>query len=111
MSPATRARVRRRARNRCEYCQLKQEDSPLAQLHVEHIIPRVHGGGDELSNLAFACIDCNLHKGTISPALTLRRGRLLNSFIRGVIAGNSILNGVEFTFLGERELAEPPCEC
>src|SRR5258705_5621863 len=64
MSPATRARVRKRARNRCEYCQLKQEDSPLAQLHVEHIIPRVHGGGDELSNLALACIDCNLHKGT-----------------------------------------------
>src|SRR4030095_5496653 len=57
MSPATRARVRKRARNRCEYCQLKQEDSPLAQLHVEHIIPRVHGGGDELSNLALACID------------------------------------------------------
>jgi hypothetical protein len=33
-------------------------------LHVEHIIPKVHGGSDDLENLALACIDCNLHKGT-----------------------------------------------
>jgi 5-methylcytosine-specific restriction endonuclease McrA len=67
MSPAKRAAVRERARNSCEYCQLKQEDSPLAALHVEHIIPKAHDGTDDLSNLALACIDCNLHKG---PNLT-----------------------------------------
>lgn len=67
MSPATRARVRERAGNRCEYCHLRQEDSPLAMLHVEHIVPRMHGGSDDLDNLALACIDCNLHKG---PNLT-----------------------------------------
>ncbi len=27
-------------------------------------IPRIHGGADDLDNLALACIDCNLHKGT-----------------------------------------------
>src|SRR6266550_6216951 len=64
MSPRTRVRVRRRAANRCEYCELHQDDSPLAALHVEHIIPKVHGGSDNLDNLALACIDCNLHKGT-----------------------------------------------
>jgi hypothetical protein len=32
----TKARVRERAGNRCEYCKLHQEDSPLAALHVEH---------------------------------------------------------------------------
>jgi 5-methylcytosine-specific restriction endonuclease McrA len=64
MGPQTRARVRERAGNRCEYCKLHQEDSPLAVLHVEHIIPKVHGGKDDLQNLALACIDCNLHKGT-----------------------------------------------
>lgn len=64
MSPATKARVRERAEHRCEYCQLRQEDSPLTALHIEHIIPRIHGGGDTLDNLALACIDCNLHKGT-----------------------------------------------
>jgi 5-methylcytosine-specific restriction endonuclease McrA len=60
---ATRARVRERARDQCEYCQLHQEDSPLARLQIEHIRPRKHGGGDDLSNLALACVDCNLAKG------------------------------------------------
>ena len=64
MRPSTRASVQERAGYRCEYCQLHQEDSPLAVLHVEHIIPRIHGGTDDLDNLALACIDCNLHKGT-----------------------------------------------
>jgi hypothetical protein len=26
--------------------------------------PKIHGGSDDLDNLALACIDCNLHKGT-----------------------------------------------
>ena len=60
-----RAEVRSRANNTCEYCQLHQDDSPLASLHVEHIIPKTHGGSDDLENLALACIDCNLHKGPI----------------------------------------------
>jgi len=64
MSPARRARVRERAGNHCEYCLLEQGDSPLAVLHVEHILPRVHGGTDDFENLALACIDCNLHNGT-----------------------------------------------
>ena len=64
MDALTRMRVRERAGDRCEYCGLHQDDSPLATLHVEHIIPKVHGGSDELENLALACIDCNLHKGT-----------------------------------------------
>jgi len=59
-----RTHVRKRAHNLCEYCHLHQDDSPWASLHVEHIIPKVHGGTDELDNLALACIDCNLHKGT-----------------------------------------------
>ncbi len=67
MNEATRNQVRERSAHRCEYCQLHQKDSPLAALHIEHIIPKIHGGGDDLDNLALACIDCNLHKG---PNLT-----------------------------------------
>lgn len=67
MNERTKARVRERAANRCEYCQLDQDDSPLAALHLEHIIPKAHGGTDNFDNLALACIDCNLHKG---PNLT-----------------------------------------
>ncbi len=67
MDQRTKARVRERAGHRCEYCQLHQDDSPLAALHIDHIIPKIHGGTDHFGNLALACIDCNLHKG---PNLT-----------------------------------------
>ena len=64
ISAQIRAQVRQRAQNACEYCHLHQDDSPLAALHIEHIIPKIHGGSDDVENLALACIDCNLHKGT-----------------------------------------------
>ena len=67
MTEAARAFVRQRAANRCEYCHLHQDDSPLAALHLEHIRPRKHGGSNDESNLCLACIDCNLRKG---PNLT-----------------------------------------
>ena len=54
MDAKTRARGWERAGHRCEYCQLRQDDSPLALLHVEHILPRFHGGSDDLDNLALA---------------------------------------------------------
>lgn len=57
MTAATRALVRRRADQRCEYCQTHQEDSPLAALHIEHIRPLKHGGSEDDSNLCLACID------------------------------------------------------
>lgn len=80
MDSLTRTRVRERAGNRCEYCQLHQEDSPLARLHVEHIIPKAHGGSDDLDNLALACIDCNLHKGSNLTGLDPETGRVTELF-------------------------------
>ena len=59
----TRREVRRRAGDRCEYCHLPEAQSPVAKLQLEHVLPKKHGGGDDLANLALACIDCNLHKG------------------------------------------------
>ncbi len=56
--------VRDRANNSCEYCQKRQEESPLITLQIEHIIPRKHGGEDHLDNLALACADCNLRKSS-----------------------------------------------
>lgn len=63
MDQATRDIVRNRAELRCEYCQLSEANSPVARLQIEHIRAKKHGGSDELSNLALACIDCNLRKG------------------------------------------------
>ena len=75
-----RKQVRKRAQNVCEYCHLHQDDSPLAPLHVEHIIPKVHGGTDDVENLALACIDCNLHKGTNLTGLDPQTGELTQLF-------------------------------
>jgi len=61
---ATRRLVRERAGNRCEYCGLHQDQSPLATLQIEHVNPRKHGGTDAVENLALACIDCNLSKSS-----------------------------------------------
>ena len=61
---ATRRLVRERAGNRCEYCRLHQDHSPIATLQIEHVNPRKHGGTDDIENLALACIDCNLSKSS-----------------------------------------------
>ena len=61
---ATKRLVRQRASQRCEYCGLHQDHSPLATLQIEHINPKKHGGTDDDENLALACIDCNLAKSS-----------------------------------------------
>lgn len=63
MNDATRDLVRDRAGRRCEYCGLAEEDDAFS-FHLEHIVPKKHGGDDSDSNLALACHQCNLHKGT-----------------------------------------------
>src|SRR5258708_7980912 len=105
MNAASRSRVRRRARNRCKYCKLHQDDSPLAPLHCEHIIPKAHGGDDALENIALACIDCNLHKGTnltgidpetgaVTKIFNPRRHRWMDHFSwRGVFLAGTSSNG------------------
>jgi hypothetical protein len=80
MNAATRDQVCHRANFRCEYCGLHQDQSPLAALHVEHILPRKHGGNDELDNLAMACVDCNLHKGSDVAGYDPQTGQLTELF-------------------------------
>jgi HNH endonuclease len=72
--------VRERADNCCEYCRLKQEQSPLFALQIEHIRPRKHHGDDEIDNLALACIDCNLHKGPNLAGIDAETGTLIELF-------------------------------
>ena len=80
MDAATRRFVRERAGHRCEYCGLTQEQSPLAALQVEHVIPKKHCGGDGPENLATACIDCNLHKGPNVAGFDPETGALTELF-------------------------------
>jgi hypothetical protein len=80
MDAATRNHVRQRAGQRCEYCGLHEDQSPLAALHIEHILPKKHGGVDDLENLALACIDCNLHKGSNVAGYDPETGQLTELF-------------------------------
>ena len=64
---AARDYVRSRAESCCEYCGLDQQALAGVPFTIDHIRARQHGGSDDPENLAFACIECNLHKG---PNLT-----------------------------------------
>jgi 5-methylcytosine-specific restriction endonuclease McrA len=58
----------RRAGGCCEYCLIPQEATPFFTFHVEHTIPKQHGGEtNDPSKLALACNRCNAYKG---PNLT-----------------------------------------
>lgn len=57
-----RIQIIERANGRCEYCQIHQDDTPFSH-QIDHIIARQHGGDNNLSNLALACLDCNKYKG------------------------------------------------
>lgn len=64
MKAAIRALVRARAGQRCEYCRFHEVDLPLFPFHVEHILPKKHGGTDDTAMLAWSCQYCNLAKSS-----------------------------------------------
>ncbi|SRR5258706_575612 len=80
MDASVRALIRRRAGNRCEYCLLKQEHLPFSTFHIEHIVPRKHGGDDEPANLALACDRCNSHKGVNLTGVDPETGEITELF-------------------------------
>jgi hypothetical protein len=80
MDRETQKLVRRRAGNRCEYCRLHQDHSPLAALQIEHIIPKKHKGDDTRGNLALACIDCNQSKGANIAGIDPDTGQMSRLF-------------------------------
>jgi hypothetical protein len=53
--------VRRRADNRCEYCQSHQ-DLMMSKLQIDHILPVAKGGSNDEANLSLACDMCNGYK-------------------------------------------------
>jgi 5-methylcytosine-specific restriction endonuclease McrA len=67
ISGSIKVRVLTRARGRCECCGAHEHQRAL---EVDHILPRNHGGSDDLSNLQALCI-ADAHSG-------VRRQRKLN---------------------------------
>jgi HNH endonuclease len=74
-----RDQVRRRARGRCEYC-LIHEDDGYARHQLDHITAIRHGGETSSDNLALACFLCNRHKGSDVAALDPDTGEVVRLF-------------------------------
>jgi 5-methylcytosine-specific restriction endonuclease McrA len=81
IAPALRSIVIERARKRCEYCQRPDSQEINAYPHeVDHVTARKHGGQTTAENLAYACFDCNRHKGTDLSSIDPRTGRIVQLF-------------------------------
>ncbi|NEP11095.1 MAG: HNH endonuclease [Symploca sp. SIO2C1] len=70
--------VSKRAEGLCEYCLISEEDSGGCQF--DHIISVKHGGETTADNLAYACLYCNLNKGTDLGSIIWRTGELVRFF-------------------------------
>src|SRR5579872_2021432 len=71
--------VEERAGARCEYCHAPQRVSGY-RFHLEHILPRAHGGSDGPDNRALACATCNLAKGDRTAGIDPRTGAAVSLF-------------------------------
>ena len=67
-----------RADHLCEYCLIPEVDTSACQ--VDHIISVKHGGATTEDNLCYACIFCNLQKGTDLGSINWRNGELVRFF-------------------------------
>lgn len=50
--------------NRCQYC---GHHFSTRELTLDHVLPRVQGGGNTWENLVCACVPCNARKGGRTP--------------------------------------------
>jgi hypothetical protein len=61
--------VRQRYHSRCGYCGVS-ETAVGGELTVDHFHPVSANGDDSDDNLVYACVRCNLYKGTLLPEAT-----------------------------------------
>jgi 5-methylcytosine-specific restriction endonuclease McrA len=57
----------------CQYCGVRP---PRAELNLDHVVPRAHGGRSTWENVVASCVGCNRSKGGRTPeqaGLRLRR--------------------------------------
>jgi diadenosine tetraphosphate (Ap4A) HIT family hydrolase len=65
LSGSLRYAVLKRAGFRCELCGISADERAI---EVDHILPRKHGGEDDLTNLQALCFKCNANKGARDDA-------------------------------------------
>ena len=71
--------VRRRAKDRCEYCRMPRILSPFTY-EIDHVISRKHHGKTTAENLALACFFCNSFKGPNIAGIDPSSGRIVRLF-------------------------------
>jgi 5-methylcytosine-specific restriction endonuclease McrA len=94
----------------CSYCGKK--DIPL---QVEHIAARANGGTNRVSNLALACEECNLAKGTQDIAVFLaKRPNLLKKILvqaKAPLKDAATVNSTRWALFERLKATGLPVEC
>lgn len=67
VSESVRVQVVAQAGGVCEYCRYPEEFNS-GRFAVDHILPRIRGGSDDLANLALSCRSCNERKQDATEA-------------------------------------------
>jgi hypothetical protein len=76
---ALRRLVQTRARGRCEYCLIHEDDSHFPH-QPDHVVAQKHRGATHESNLAWACYLCNLLKGADIASVDVESGQIERLF-------------------------------
>src|SRR6185369_6040387 len=79
MARLSRRKVRERAKEKCEYCQLPQGCSVLPH-EIDHIRAKKHHGPTTLRNTCLACAYCNGAKGSNVAGYDTESGELTALF-------------------------------
>jgi hypothetical protein len=74
-----RTNVAWRAKHRCEYCLIHEDDTYFG-CEVDHIISLKHDGPTEFENLAYACLLCNRRKGSDLGSILVPGGPIIRFF-------------------------------
>ncbi len=105
MKASIRRLVRARAGQRCEYCRLHEDDLPLFPFHIEHILPKKHGGTDNPKTLGWSCHYCNLAKSSNLSGRDAEPAALPCFSIRAANGGVGILFGMGHVSLASHHAA------
>lgn len=74
-----RSAIAQRAKGRCEYCLIHEQDAGFPH-QIDHIVSRKHGGLSTPENLALACVLCNRYKGADIASVDSQTGELVRLF-------------------------------
>lgn len=79
--PKIRAHVLSKTNGQCVYCDAEINQQ---EMHVDHIVPVLHGGPDHVTNYVPACPSCNISKSANDPVLFVKKVRDNISFLKVV---------------------------